>query len=420
MIRAFMRHNSLLLLATVVTTPLSLLYSILTARVLGPEAFGILGVVLALYQVLAQTIGPFSLVTAKYVAEYHAVGNRPATAALLRRIMRLLVWVGVVSLLAIGAISPLIRSFLHLDSSRTVILVSLLFAASLGMEMARGVLQGLHAFGQLALNQIAEALARLIVGIGLLAVGLTVDGAIVAYILGVIGAIVLVAPRLRAMTRDPGPRPALGPILAYTRAVTLMGVSNIVLANASIILVKHYFSAYDAGIFAAVVSFGRILYLVATVFLTTMFPSLAALRATNQSSVRLIALNLTVLTAISVCAIAVLAVLGNALVRIVYGDAYLPAAPLLALYGLSIVIALPIGMVNVYLLASARLALLFTYAGGAALQIALLLLVHRTLPQVILMVCASNLVMLGAYGFLLRGSLRAIAAGLLRHAARRA
>lgn len=401
MIRTFLRDNGILLLATGVATPLSLLFSIITARRLGPEQYGVLAVMIALQQILAQTVGSFSLVTAKYVAEYRAIGDHPSTAAFLRGMARLVAGVGVVSVLALSAVSPLIRSFLHLSSVVTVVLVGVLFAGTLGLEVARGLLQGLHAFGRLAVNQITEAAARLVLGIAILAVGLAINGAIAAYFLGVLAAILITVPLFRAMIRDPGPAPALRPIILFSRTVILVGICNIVLANADLVLVKHYFPPFDAGIYAAVAAFGRLLYIASTILWTTMFPAVAAISAVKGNSARLLLMNIGALLLFATGAVIILTLFGQPLLRGLYGTEYAPGAGLLGLYGLSVLLALPVNSINFYLMAQSRTTFVPIYMAGVCLQVGLIVAFHGSLRQVIAMVCAGNCAMLLGYGLVL-------------------
>lgn len=401
MIRTFIRDNGVLLLATIAVTPLSLFFSIITARVLGPAQYGILAVMIAIQQVLAQTVGSFSLVTAKYVSAYRATDNQPAIAAFLRSIVRLMIQVGVVSVLVLSVASPFIRSFLHLTSATTVVLVGLLFAGTLGVEVTRGLLQGLHAFGRLALNQIAEAAVRLALGVAILAAGLAINGAIVAYLLGVVAAIALTVPLFRVMTREPGPRPPLGPIIAFSRMVIVVGACNIALTNADLILVKHYFPPTDAGIYAAVAAFGRLLYIASVVVWTTMFPKIVAINAVKGNSARLLLMNIGVLLFFAADAVTILALFGEPLLRGLYGGAYAPGAGLLGLYGLSVLLALPVNSINFYLMARSRTQFVPIYIAGVCLQIGLIVVFHGSLRQVILAMCASNVTMLLSYMLLL-------------------
>jgi O-antigen/teichoic acid export membrane protein len=132
-----------------------------------------------------------------------------------------------------------------------------------------------------------------------------------------------------------------------------------------------------------------------------MFPTIAAINAVKGNSARLLFINIGVLLFFAAGAVMVLTLFGEPLLRGLYGDAYAPGAGLLGLYGLSVLLALPVNSINFYLMARSRTTFVPLYITGVCLQIGLIVAFHSSLRQVILAMCASNSAMLLSYTLLL-------------------
>ena len=188
------------LAATTIANVFAYGYQVVMARLLVPDDYAILTAlfgILILEQLSAQVI---QSATARLAAQYRARGEEAALHVFVRRWMRrILVGAGLPSL-AIVALAPFIAAALSLPVGSVALLGAALFVSA-PLTFTGGLLQGLGRFGWFGWYFIVQALARLTVGIALVAAGFGVLGAFVgafaALIVGLGLSVIPLAPLLR-------------------------------------------------------------------------------------------------------------------------------------------------------------------------------------------------------------------------------
>ena len=135
--------------------------------------------------------------------------------------------------------------------------------------MRRGYIQGIHAFGPLAINFMLEGLVRLGGAFLLIELGLGVKGAVLASVLAVIVSYFVALPSPGIIS------------LSFRRISISFGEGlqaivffsgQTVINNFDIVLVKHFFPPAEAGFYAAVALVGRLVNMCAWSVVNTMFP----------------------------------------------------------------------------------------------------------------------------------------------------
>jgi O-antigen/teichoic acid export membrane protein len=111
----------------------------------------------------------------------------------------------------------------------------------------------------------------------------------------------------------------------------LFSAGQVLINNVDILLVKLFFSPEDAGLYAAVALFGRLLYYSSWAIITAMFPVSAGIETEGKGSRVLLTPFLLVL-GMSVAFVIMLLVVPNFLVTLVFGESFVRAGSLLALY----------------------------------------------------------------------------------------
>src|SRR6266540_438627 len=165
-------------------------------------AYGALGALLAV--ILIGTVPGLALqaVVARHTAL--RAGDRRAVAELWSRTLVAVSWVSLGLGLAVAAAAPALAAFLHLGS----IVPALWLAANILplplVSALQGMLKGVQRFGALAAALLLNAGARLAVGVGLVAAGHGVDGALAASVAGSVLAMLLPLTLLRPMLAGRG------------------------------------------------------------------------------------------------------------------------------------------------------------------------------------------------------------------------
>ena len=229
-------------------------YNVVMAAVLGPAAFGALGALLALLLLGSVPGIALQAVAARHTALLAQEGGDQRS--LWRSLLQLAAWWGAALAVVTVAASPVLGAWLHLDSPVPVLALALALAPSTFSYASQGMLQGREAFGGFVVVGLVNAVAKLGAGLGLVAAGFGVTGAVAGAAVGTALAAatgvlwvwrsIATAPPAGSPTRS-APAVALG--REATVAVTgLLGL--FLLTNLDVPLARHFLAAEASGLYA--------------------------------------------------------------------------------------------------------------------------------------------------------------------------
>ena len=265
-----LRGSVILLTSTGLVSATNLLYNIAIARGLGAAGFGHATAIYTLLMLLSSVTLAYQLVCSKLVAKSLDLSAKVAIYRdLQRRSWQTGILLGV--LIALG--SSGITQYLHLPASRDIILLGLGTAIYVPLGVRRGMLQGIYDFPRLAINFVLEALVKIVGAFVLLHYGLGVTGVIAAVVGSIAIAYVAADPRLKVTVKQGVQERAS--FREGMQAIVFF-VGQVIISNLDILLVKHYFVAEVAGIYAAVALVGRVVYMFSWSVISSMFPVSAA------------------------------------------------------------------------------------------------------------------------------------------------
>lgn len=256
----------------------NLVYNVATARLLGPTGFAHATAVYTLLMLASAITLSFQVVCAKYVASHETPEEKSAIFASLH----LRAWLAGVGLgLVLFLFNRAIQSYLNLPDPVLISLLALGTAFYIPLGVRRGYIQGIHAFSSLAINFMLEGVVRLGGAYLLIRYGLGVEGAVLASVIAVIASYFLAkpSPGLQSFRARRFPI-AFGEGL---QAIVFFS-GQVVINNFDIVLVKHFFSSDEAGIYAAVSLVGRLVNMCAWSVVNTMFPVSAAARQSDREA----------------------------------------------------------------------------------------------------------------------------------------
>jgi O-antigen/teichoic acid export membrane protein len=265
-----LRGSILLLLSTGLVSTTNLLYNIAIARGLGAAGFGHATAIYTLLMLLSAVTLAFQLVCSKFVAKNPEL---PAKQAIYKDLLVRSWQVG----LALGVLlvlsSSAIAKYLNLPSSRDIVLLGAGTAVYIPLGVRRGMLQGLYDFRRLAVNFVLEVLVKFGGTLLLLYYGWGVTGVIASVVASIVVAYAAASPTKNARADLRGGIPAS--FREGMQAIVFF-VGQVIISNLDILLVKHYFPAAVAGLYAAVALVGRVVYMFSWSVVSSMFPVSAA------------------------------------------------------------------------------------------------------------------------------------------------
>lgn len=275
-----------LLSGSSLATAVNLAYNIAVARFLGPVGFGQATAVYTLLTILSAVTLSFQIVSAKSVALQASDPEKHAAYSILHKSS----WAcgAVVALVLLLTERP-IANYLNLPNTWMIVFLAVGTAFYIPLGSRRGYVQGAFGFRRLATNLVLEGLVRLFGSLLMIFVGFGVTGVVAANAAAMVVAYLAVAPSTSSSL------PSSMHLNHAAREVWqgfVFFAGQVLINNSDIVLVKHYFVAQEAGLYAAIAMVGRVIFAFSSAVVNSMFPVVAGSREEERRNLSLIATSL--------------------------------------------------------------------------------------------------------------------------------
>ena len=361
----------------------NLVYNVVTARLLGPAGFAHATAVYTLLMLMSGITLSFQVVCAKYVARSASSEDRSSIFSSLHQRS----WVAGIAIgLLLFLLARPVSNYLNLPDPGLISLLALGTAFYVPLGVRRGYIQGIHAFGPLAINFMLEGVVRLAGAFLLIELGMGVKGAVLASVAAVIVSYFVAVP-------SPGLTSLKFRKIAISFREGLQAIvffsGQTIINNFDIVLVKHFFPPAEAGFYAAVALVGRLVNMCAWSVVNTMFPVSASAGDTEHDGHPVLFTSLLLVFLILTALIFGLWMVPNFLWKTLFGahfelGSYGMLAPLLILYAITTGVYSLSSVIITYEM-SRKIAntswVQLAFSGALALGIYIL---HQSLRQVIL------------------------------------
>jgi O-antigen/teichoic acid export membrane protein len=264
-------------------TAINLAYNIIVARYLGPGGFGHATVVYTLLTLLSAVTLAFQMASTKVIAQQRTPEGK---AAAYRSFHRSSWTCGLVVACTMLLFQGSIADYLNLPDPILVALIAIGAAFYIPLGTRRGYFQGTCEFRRLAINLVLEGAARLGGSYILILLGFGVRGVTAANAAAVAITYLAIPPRLAPRAEIPF---RFSQALRETSHALFFFSSQVLINNCDIVLVKHFFSAKAAGLYAAVTMVGRVIFAFSSAVVNTTFPLVAGTREEERKDLRVIA-----------------------------------------------------------------------------------------------------------------------------------
>lgn len=396
----FLRDNAIYLIGSIVVGVLNYVYYPVLGRMLAPSAFGEVQTLVSLFLQISIFLSVLGLITVNVVANYQ---DEQARNAVVLEFEKLAFVISVALLLATVVFQSSLKHFLHFNSSLPFVILMLSVVATVPFTFRGAFVRGKQKFGVSAISTVIGASAKLLFSVLLVLVGLGTAGAIGGLILAQAVAAAYVAwwaLRLGLKSKQGAKRRALPdmrlllPELRYG-ALVLVGSLVITLQySIDILVVKHYFDAHTAGLYAGVASVARIIFFLTASIALVLMPSVR-LHQTPQENHRLLMKSLILFAGLSVPTLLVFIGFPKLVIGLLMGSSYEAMAGLLPKLGLAICVIAALNLFVSYYLALRRYGIAVVVLMGGLTTYALMLRHHSSPSAVVSSLLIGSLAMVG-------------------------
>lgn len=359
------------------------IYHLVIGRVLGPERYGELATYLSLIFLFGIPSSTLATVVTRQIATLLSQGKQGRISAFIQRFAIILggivIGIGLIYVILI----PFLRTFLGLSNIRGLVAVYGIFASSFFLILPMSALQGTKRFTDFSIVSVIAAGLRLVFGVAVARLGVTMIliSNICSNLLSLLVSL-LPLGALRQIPKQPVFVPLIT-LLSFSVPTLLATIAMTSLYTIDTILVKHFFSAYDAGIYASLATLGKVILFASLSIAPVLFPTITML-AQQSISYRSILLNgFFVVFSISVSIVLLYGMFSSFVMLALFGNKFVSAAPYLGWVG---VFMSGIAMMNyllMVLLAAGRAGIWKIVAILALLQVNGIVLFHSTLWEVV-------------------------------------
>ena len=304
-----------LLSGSTLAAVLNFLYNIGIAHFLGPTDFAHATVVYTLLTLTSAVTLSFQIVTAKVVAQQQTLEGKSAAYRQLHRDS----WGCAISIcLLLILFQHQISDYLNLPSPILVVLLAIGAGFYIPLGTRRGYMQGAYGFRKFATNLVLEGAVRLGGSLILILLGTGVTGVIAANAAAEAICWLAIVPHLSPRTSGAARFVAFQELFQ----AIIFFAGQVLINNYSIVQVKHYFFALDAGIYAAVAMVGRVIFTLSSAVVNGMFPIVAGTSAEERRSHNVLSVSLLLVFGMGSAISLALCVVPASLWSIVFGSKF--------------------------------------------------------------------------------------------------
>jgi len=310
---------------------------------------------------------------------------------------------GASGLLLVGLFfTPTIKNYLHLASVTPALIMVFYLFLSLLLPTLLGVIQGLHRFLAFGLAASSISLFRLLSGLLLiLAWDLGVNGALLSGTVGILAALVIAIWCLRDLRRVAGqtlPQGFFQKMRGYSFPVFVSTTMVMTLGNLDLVLVRHYCSPEESGLYSIAAILGRIALYLPGVLIVVLFPEAAKAQTTGNEDSRIlwVSLGMTILLGGSFALVCTL--WPEQIIVLLFGEKYQAAAGLLKIISLAMAMLAVANVIFTYSMARSEFKFLWPLVMGVGMMLLLIFNFHDSALTIATMVLVSiGLILTGTF-----------------------
>lgn len=364
------------------------LYNLLLGRILGPAEFSDAAILITFLLILSFVGMTFQIVSAKYAVLFDEVKLLLFT----RMITKYALLTGLVTGIAILFFNQELQDIFHTKTASMFMIFGFGIPFYFMMSINRGLYQGKNLMNKLATTYQTEMASRLLLTIIAILVLPTVPpsilvaaGIVISFVFGLIPFQKKIVASVKVNKSLEAQEDVIDKkgIVTFFMLTAFYELTQIIINNSDIILVKHYFNNEQAGLYASLALIGRVVYFVAWMFVMLLLPKVIQLKKDGLETQPIVLKYVAYIAVLSTVIVLVTFIFPETVVHLMFGKAYLSIAFLLWKYALATSIFAIANIFAYYFLSINQYIPVVVSAIIGLTQIVLIVLFHNSLQQVV-------------------------------------
>jgi len=365
----------------------SYLYHLLIGRFLGPSDYGLLASLLSLSYYLGIPISVLGWLIVKYVSSKNK--EQSWIFGFVKKICLDVFPYACLGFVFFLFTFPWLKNLLKIPSFFLFLGIALNSFLSIYSGVFAAVIQGLKNFEKLTILNIASNWLRLIFGLLAVFWGLKVGGIVYSAIFATLITLFLgyFFVKLPVFSKNKkgelNIEISLDNFKSYFISFLLANISLISLMTADVILARFFLSSLESGYYASLSVLGRIIFFASSPVVSVMFPMVAEQHAQGGRYWRNFFLSFLIIFLISLTISLVYFSFPNPMVRILFGENYLPSAKFLPYFSLLFSLYSFCYLIVNFFLSISEVKASYLVSFFAIFQVVLIYIFHQNFLQII-------------------------------------
>ena len=369
------------------------LYNLILGRILGPEQFADAAVLITFLLVLSFVAMTFQLVTAKFSVLF----EDDLFKSFISKVYKYAIASGISLGVLIVIFSKQLQQLFNTSSSDMFVVFGIGVPLYFLMSVNRGIYQGKKEFKLLSITYQTEMLSRLLITLCLLFL-LNIQSSLVIAI-GILisfgfGLIPFKFKNIRFKSTVIIETSKTKLVRNFFIITAFYEFTQIIINNSDILLVKHYFESYEAGLYASLALIGRIVYFIAWMFVMLLLPTVVQLKKEGKATAPILFKYVGYIATIASIIILCCSLFPETAITLLFGKSYLAIAPLLWKYALATGLFAVSNIFAYYYLSLDRYVPVIFSGIFGMLQMGLVIFFHESLEQVVHMQIVAMILLL--------------------------
>ncbi len=385
---SFLRYNVVLFIGSGAIGVLNYLFYPVLGRLLGPSDFGEVQALFSIFGQVVVFLNVLGLVTINIVANSKTIKDGQY---IILELEKLAVGATLVVLLVAIITSGALQRFFNFSSGIPFVILAFAIILCVPSTFRNSYLRGKQKFGLVSWVGVITAGGDLILSAVLVVMGAGTIGAIIGLVLAqaLAFAFAAIAARRhgfiehvrRRLIRLPNLR-RIFPELKYATYVLIASLGITLFYSMDILIVKHYFDARIAGLYAGIATVSRIIFFSTDSISQVLVPAVK-ITASASDNQQVLLKSFMLLFSVGGLIWLVFALLPQLIVRVLMGSKYLPYASLLPRLSLVLLLVSVANLVVTYHMALRRIMVAFIVIIGLGATLLIVSHHHDSLVAVV-------------------------------------
>jgi len=366
-------------------------------RWLGPEVFAEANILATLVMILSFVAVGLQLTVTKYAATLYSQNQKENLQNLVSVFVKTGKRFGLYLLPILLLLASFIKVYILFKSIMPLLILFLGFPLYILMSISRGYFQGTNQFKKLAYTYIIEMVARVIFTLGLLFIFRDSEHSTLFVALGFLASFTSTYLYSRLKTSSSTQElPFKKEIISFFAVIGIYELSQILINNSDVILVKHFFNAEEAGLYAAIALIGRIVFFATWTIVTLLFPMVIEKEKRGESHTHLFWGAFGIVATIGLIIVGTCFFFDEWIIQMLFGTEYVAMAHILWIYALATCIFACANVFAYYHMSLNNYLPVFLSILIGVLQIIAIYHFHNTIEQIVqLQILLMSLLLIG-------------------------